>query len=332
MHGLSNWLMAMLLAIVAVSVWAMLFVLYEVVKQQGRVLLRLDGIEKQLEALAAPAAAAQPEVAQGMAAGEAFPPFKLANLDGNAVALEDFAGRKALVVNWSPQCGFCTRIAPELARLRQAFRLRNVELVLASLGDAEANRKLAREHGLEAAVLLRQGAPAMAAFDGFGTPAAYLLDEQARIAKPLAVGADRVPVLARYAVGEATEAELAAKSAKKSTCGQMAPVPAKEIKGTGPGTELKRMLAKLGIAVAADCPCEERAAAMDSNGWAWCEQNLETIVGWMREESLRRGTLFVPWGARFLAKRAIAKARRSDGKLKDSTANIVVENGTRRTA
>ena len=330
MQGLSTWLMGMLLALVLVSIWAMLFVLYQVIKQQGRVLLRLDGIETQLETLAPPA---QPEAVQGLPVGEPFPAFTLPNLDGNPVTLDDFSGRRVLVVNWSPQCGFCTKIAPELGRLKQAFRLKNVELVLASLGDAEANRKLARAHGFEAAVLLRKDAPAMPAFETFGTPVAYLLDEQGRIAKAVAVGADRVPVLARYAVGEATEAELGAKSAKKNTCGQKAaaPVAAKEIVGTGPGTELKRMLAKLGIAVTADCPCNERAAAMDSNGWAWCEQNLGTIVGWMREESARRGMTFIPLGARFLVKRAIAKARRRDGKLNNSTANVIADSGTRRT-
>ena len=76
-------------------------------------------------------------------------------------------------------------------------------------------------------------------------------------------------MLVRYAVGEATEKELAASaSAKKGTCGQK-PAPAiaaREIVGTGPGTEPKRLLAKVGIAVTADCPCNESAALMDSNG------------------------------------------------------------------
>ncbi len=330
MQQLLPWLMGMLLAVVVLTVWALLFVLYQVIKQQGRVLLRLDRIEQQLQTIAAPS---EPAAVEGLPVGEPFPSFKLPNLDGNEVALEDFSGRKVLVVNWSPNCGFCTKIAPELARLKQAFRTQNVELILASSGDVEANRRLAREHGFEASVLLRQDAPAMSAFETFGTPVGYLLDEKGHVAKALAIGADRVPVLARYAVGEATDKELAAKSAKKNICGQK-PGPAlaaKEIVGTGPGTELKRLLAKLGIAVTADCPCNERAALMDSNGWAWCEQNLETIIGWMREESARRGMIFVAFGARFLAKRAIAKARRRDLGLKNSTANAIAGSGTRRT-
>jgi peroxiredoxin len=321
MQPLLPWLAALLLAAVIVTIWAVLFVLYQVIRQQGRVLLRLDGIEQQLQTFALPS---EPAVVEGLPVGEPFPAFKLPNLDGNEVTLEDFNGRKALVVNWSPNCGFCTKIAPEFARLKKAFRERNVELVLASAGDAEANRKVAREHGFEASVLLRQNAPSLPAFENYGTPVAYLLDEMGHVAKALAVGADQVPVLARYAVGEATEAELAAKSAKKNTCGQRA-APASaamEIVGAGPGTELKRLLAKLGIAVTAECPCNERAAVMDGNGWAWCQQNLEMIVGWMREESARRGTAYIEFAARFLVKRAIAKARRSDAKTVNRSTNV----------
>jgi peroxiredoxin len=323
-------LAGLLLGLILVSVWAVLFLLYQIVKQQGRLLLRLDGVEEQLRSLAP----VKPEVPAGLPVGEKFQPFQLADLDGNKVALEDFRGKRVLLVNWSPNCGFCVRIAEELGRLKQVFPAHNVELALASFGDAEANRKLAREHGLESSVLLRQDAPPIEAFENLGTPVAYLLNEEGQVAKPLMVGADRVPVLARYAVAEATEAELAAKSGKQRICGQApgnAPK-AQEIQGAGPGTELKKMLAKIGIAVTADCPCNERAAVMDSNGWAWCEHNLETIVGWMREESARRGTIFIEFGARFLVKRAIAKARRSDGELKNSTADSGTEPRTRRTA
>jgi len=331
MQGLIPLSVLVLLAFLLAGSLAVLFLLYQIIKQQGRVLLRLDAIESQLEMLAP---AAQPEVVHGLPVGEPFPAFTLPNLDGNPVTLDDFSGRRVLIVNWSPQCGFCIKIAAELAKLKQAFRSKNVDLILASSGDAEANRKLAREHGFEASVLLRQNAPAMPAFANYGTPVAYLLDKKGQVAKALAVGADRVPVLARYAVGEATEAELTAKSAKKNTCGEKAgsAVNAKELLGEGPGTELKRILAKLRIAVNADCPCNERAAVMDTNGWAWCEQNLETIVGWMREESARRGMIFVEFGARFLAKRAIAKARLSDRKAKSPTVNEIPDSGTKRTA
>jgi peroxiredoxin/predicted Fe-S protein YdhL (DUF1289 family) len=305
-----------LLGLILVSTWGVLFLLYQIIKQQGRLLLRLDGIEQHLGILA-------PAMPAGLAVGKPFPAFKLPDLDGKEVALEAFRGKKVLLVNWSPQCGFCVRIAPTLAQLQPAFQAQNVVLAFASFGDAGANRKLAGEHGLTGLVLLQKDAAGIEAFQKWGTPVAYLLDEKGWVAKPLAVGADQVPVLARYAVGKATEAELAAAaSGNKGICGQGADkknAPQKqEIEGAGPGTELKKLLAKIGIAVTPDCPCAAHAALMDQNGCAWCEQNLDTIVGWMREESERRGVIFIEKAARFLAKRAIAKARRSEEETRRS--------------
>ena len=270
-----------------------------------------------------------PAMPAGLAVGKPFPPFKLPDLDGKEVALEAFRGKKVLLVNWSPQCGFCVRIAPILANLQQAFQAQNVVLAFASFGDAGANRKLAGEHGLKGLFLLQKDAAGIEPFQGLGTPVAYLLDEKGFVAKPLAVGADQVPVLARYAVGKATEAELeAAASGGKGICGQGAdkknePQKIEEIEGAGPGTELKKLLAKLGIAVTPDCPCAARAALMDQTGCDWCEQNLDTIVAWMREESARRGVIFIEKAAKFLAKRAIARARRSEEETKNPKGNIV---------
>ena len=139
-----------LLGLILVSGWGVLFLLYQVIKQQGRLLLRLDGIEQHLGILS-------PAVAAGLAVGKPFPPFKLPDLGGKVVALEDFRGRKVLLVNWSPECGFCVRIAPDLAKLQQAFQAHNVALALASFGDARANRKLAGEHGLNGLFLLQIG-------------------------------------------------------------------------------------------------------------------------------------------------------------------------------
>jgi peroxiredoxin/predicted Fe-S protein YdhL (DUF1289 family) len=311
-----------LLSLILVSAWGVLFLLYQIIKQQGRLLLRLDGIEQHLGILA-------PAMPAGLAVGKPFPAFKLPDLDGKDVALEAFRGRRVLLVNWSPECGFCVRIAPILAKLQQAFQAHNVVLAFASFGDPGANRKLAGEHGLKGLFLLQKDAAGIEPFQGLGTPVAYLLDEKGLVAKALAVGADQVPVLARYAVGKATEAELGGgASGRKGTCGQTvdkknAPQKIQEIEGAGPGTELKKLLAKLGISVTPDCPCNGHAALMDQNGCEWCEQNLATIVGWMREESARRGVIFIEKAARFLAKRAIAKARRSDEETNNPSGNIV---------
>jgi len=109
-------------------------------------------------------------------------------------------------VHWSPRCGFCDLIAPDLAKLQADFQKQNAQLLLVSFDDAESNRKLAEEHGLECPILLLGKSQSLDAFRNQGTPVAYLLDEQGRVAEPLAVGAEQVPALAR---------EVAAGGAKK---------------------------------------------------------------------------------------------------------------------
>jgi peroxiredoxin len=186
-----------LLGLILVSAWGVLFLLYQIIKQQGRLLLRLDGIEQHL-GLRAPAGGA-PAMPAGLAVGTPFAPFKLPDLTGKEVALEDFRGKKTFLVNWSPGCGFCDLIAPDLAKLQADLRKRNVQLVLAAYGDGEANRKLAEEHGLECPILVQKDSQSLEAFQNLGTPVAYLLDEQGQVAQPIAVGAEHVPALAREA-------------------------------------------------------------------------------------------------------------------------------------
>lgn len=79
----------------------------------------------------------------------------------------------------------------------------------------------------------------------------------------------------------------------------------------GPGTELKKLLAKAGLTASPDCSCNARAAEMDARGCDWCEDNLDTIVGWLREQAQARGLPFLGAAGRLLVRRAIANARRS---------------------
>ena len=54
----------------------------------------------------------------------------------------------------------------------------------------------------------------------------------------------------------------------------------------------------------------------------WCEQNIDTIVGWLREEAEKRKLPFVAVGAKLLVKRAIAAARKAEkSALHDTTSS-----------
>jgi len=81
----------------------------------------------------------------------------------------------------------------------------------------------------------------------------------------------------------------------------------------GPGTELKKLLSLAGITATPGCKCNGRARVMDTKGPDWCEANLDTIVGWLREEATKRNLPFVDMAGRLLVKRAIRNARRAAG-------------------
>jgi hypothetical protein len=79
----------------------------------------------------------------------------------------------------------------------------------------------------------------------------------------------------------------------------------------GPGAELKKLLARVGITATPNCACNARAAEMDRQGVEWCEANLDTIVGWLREQAEARGLPFLDVAGRMLVRRAIRNARKT---------------------
>jgi peroxiredoxin len=184
---------ALLLAVLSLG-WLVL----QLLRQQGRLLLRIEAVEAHSGALETPGAT---DGHGGLPLATPFPPFRLPDLKGNEIGLEDFQGRRVLLVHWSPGCGFCRQIAADLARHAEDLSRRNTELVFVSYGTPEANRDLMEQHGLLSPVLLQREGETVAGFVRMGTPVAYLLDEKGRIAKPVAVGAHEVPELAEEAAG-----------------------------------------------------------------------------------------------------------------------------------
>lgn len=81
---------------------------------------------------------------------------------------------------------------------------------------------------------------------------------------------------------------------------------------TGPGTELKALLSKIGIKSSPTCSCNKRAKIMDEKGCAWCEENIQEIVGWLKEEHAKRKSIipFIPLAVEQVVKLAIRRARK----------------------
>lgn len=82
---------------------------------------------------------------------------------------------------------------------------------------------------------------------------------------------------------------------------------------SGPGTELSKLLKRLGIEPTPTCQCRAKAAEMDALGPDECSkpERIEEVVAVMREEAAARGLPFLDAVGRLLVKRAIRNARRA---------------------
>ncbi len=200
--------------VLLVMVVGLSVVVYQLFMQQARLVLRLDAVEKVQGSHSVPVAA--PAVRPGVAVGRAVEAFSLVDTFGHEVALADFEGQRLVLVHWSPGCGFCEKIAAELAGLQPQLAARRIGLVLVAHGGAEANIALAERHQLHCPILLTDEAQVPDLFANLGTPAAYLLDAEGRVAKSVAIGADEVPRLVREAASVTPKALRGQRSVSES--------------------------------------------------------------------------------------------------------------------
>ena len=205
------------LLLILLSLWVGF---YQLFKQQGRILLRLDELESRTSTASHRARNTRVQRLKrpGCPCKVNFLPSVFRTLQEMSCLSTDFRGRRVLLVNWNFECGFCDSIAPQLASLEPSFQRRNVQLLLLAHGESAPNREGAAEHGLKCPILLVGGREEGGAFETEGTPVAYLVDEDGRVAAPVARGADRVLALALELAGPQPGA-LRVRRTRRSTMG-----------------------------------------------------------------------------------------------------------------
>ena len=126
--------------------------------------------------------------------GDPVPPFALPARDGFVVALEDLLDRATLLVAWNPECGFCSRLAPELREWQASAAPTAPRVVLVS---QPAVRRSTRTSTRTRFVLLDPTGTVMRALGAPGTPMAVLVDGAGRVASPVLRGGPAVMATAR---------------------------------------------------------------------------------------------------------------------------------------
>lgn len=189
------------LALLALLIW----LVANLLRQNGRLLLRLDALEQRLAAAGIPALPAgttmEPEA--GLPVGTVAPPFQLPGVYGESLTLDSLraAGKPVLLVFADPDCGPCNALLPEIGRW-QRVHAGNVTIAIVSRGPRDANRAKSEEHGLTN-VLLQDGRKVSEAYLENATPSAVLVRPDGTIGSPMAGGADAIRSLVSRTVGTA---------------------------------------------------------------------------------------------------------------------------------
>jgi peroxiredoxin len=174
--------------LIAVGTWLG----YQLVRQSGRILLRLEAIERQLGARAP----VQRSESTGLPVGAVAPDFELPDLAGVRRKLSQFRGKELLLIFFNPKCGFCAKIAADLAAIPiEGGEGRATPLVVTS-GDADDNRRFIERYGIRCVVLLQEQMEVASQFHVHRTPMGYRIDAAGRIASELTIGAEPLLQLA----------------------------------------------------------------------------------------------------------------------------------------
>jgi peroxiredoxin len=121
--------------------------------------------------------------ASGLQAGAPASAFQLTDSEGTQRSLEDYQGRKTLLVFSSPTCSFCTEMYPRLGKLAEGEDGAGVQVLLLQRDSTpRQNEELKSRYEL--------GFPVLAATDEIfqqyqvpGTPFAVLVDERGAVVR-----------------------------------------------------------------------------------------------------------------------------------------------------
>ncbi len=171
------------------------FLMVQILRQQGRMLLRLEQIEGADLPLDLDRFAPQAPQA-GLPIGSPAPDFALPSIDarddGAAVTLQALrtGGKRVALFFAHPACGPCGALVPQIAAWQRDLASALTVAVI-SEGTAGENRRLFAEHGMRN-VLIQTEHEVSDAYRSWGTPAAVIVEADGTLASGVAAGADAI--------------------------------------------------------------------------------------------------------------------------------------------
>src|ERR671920_43067 len=191
------------LALLAGQWWFLVHLL----RQNGRLLVRLEAVEESIGAGGGVVAPSQNgshvhQEAEGLPVGSEAPQFSLSGLYGETLTLDALrsSGKPLMMLFTDPGCGPCNALLPDIGRWQEEHA-NKLTLSLVSRGEVEENKTKAQEHALEN-VVLQKDWEVSESYEVRGTPSAVLISPEGKISSPMAGGAEGIRSLLSYAVGE----------------------------------------------------------------------------------------------------------------------------------
>lgn len=271
----------------AVVIGLQWWLLVNLFRQNGRLLVRMDALEASAPEPAVPAP--PPAPVHGLIPGTPAPPFSLSGLYGETMTLAALQaqGNPTLLIFSSPNCGPCAALMPEAARWQREARDR-LTVAFIARGSADDNRAKAAEYALSN-VLLQEENEVADAYRSPGTPSAVLIGTDGTIAAAMAVGLEPVQTLANGQLGAPAPAPVVPQPAPAPA--PPAPAPAAAQNGNGAGTigigqpapdfnlpDLTGRQVKL-----ADLRGSETMLLFWNTGCGFCKQMLDDLKAWERQ-------------------------------------------------
>src|SRR6516162_11479926 len=89
------------------AIFAGAWLCWQLLRQNGRLLLRLEELEKRLDTLEF----GEDDQPTGLAVGSEAPAFELMDLEGTPHSLARYRGQALVLLFFNPACGFCRELA-----------------------------------------------------------------------------------------------------------------------------------------------------------------------------------------------------------------------------
>jgi peroxiredoxin len=175
--------------------------LLHVLRQNGRLLLRLDAMEQQLSEGGALPADEPVEPHRGLPLGAAAPEFALTGIHGETMTLSALraAEKPVLLLFMDPGCGPCNALMPDVGSWQREHAAK-FTLAVVTRGKLEANRAKSAEHGI-VHVLLQKDLEASNAYQAHGTPSMVLVRADGTIGSSVAAGSEAIRKLVGRTAG-----------------------------------------------------------------------------------------------------------------------------------